>query len=83
MPTKRPKPSGIGLPGPTLTLAGLFLLLFLLLLLSHDIGVTLLALLVGQAVLFLGLIAASLLLLVSLPSQFALIATSHFSVRKL
>lgn len=57
-------------------------LLFLLLLLSHDVGVTLFALFVCQSVLLFCLVAA-LLLRVSLPGQFALIATSHFTVRKL
>lgn len=70
--------------GRTLTLGlarRLLQLLFLLLLLSHDVGVTLFALFMCQSVLLFCLVAA-LLLRVPLPSQFALIATSHFTVRK-
>lgn len=70
--------------GRTLTLGlarRLFQLLFLLLLLSHDVGVPLFALLVCQSVVLLRLVAA-LLLHVSLSGEFALIATSHFAVRK-
>lgn len=71
--------------GRTLTLGlarGLFQLLFLLLLLSHDFGVTLFALLVCQSVVLLGLLVA-LLLHVSLSGQFALISSSHSAGRKL